>query len=170
VITNGPFAIAARGLCLAMLAVVWLGAASCGGTKASNAVKVSGVVTLEGVPLEGAKVTYYPSSGDAPPFGVTDNKGRFELTTFDLKTLKEIDGALPGEYKVTVEMPSPAGRSPLEEMEAAHMKGKTRGAQRAKEKEVAVLHANYTDASKTPLKQTVPPRGAVELKLTKSGT
>ena len=152
---------------LMVLLVVNLG---CGTNKPSNAIKVSGVVTLEGVPLEGAKVTYYSSSGDSPPFGVTDSKGRFELTTFDLKNLKEIDGALAGEYKVTVEMPPPPGRSPAEQMEAEHMKGRTKGAQKAKEKEVPVLHANYTDASKTPLKQTVPPRGAVELKLTKSGT
>jgi hypothetical protein len=151
---------------LALLAVVWLGAASGCGTKASDGVKVSGVVTLEGAPVERAKVTYNSSSGNAPAIGVTDSKGRFELTTFDMKTLKSIDGALPGEYKVTVEVQAPPGRSPLEQMEADHMKGKTRGAQKAN----SVLHDNYTDASKTPLKQTVPPQGAVELKLTKSGT
>jgi len=171
VITNG-FAILARSLGLATLAVVWLGASSGCGTKASNFVKVPGVVTLEGIPLEGAKVTYYPSSGDAPSLGVTDSRGRFELSTFEMKTLKSTDGALPGEYKVTVEMPSPAGRNPnsAEEMEAEHMKGRARPKGAGKEKEAKILHANYGDVSKTPLKQLVPPQGAVELKLTKSGT
>jgi hypothetical protein len=170
VITNGSFATIARNLCLATLAIVWLGASSGCGTKASNFVKVSGLVTLEGAPIEGAKVTYYPSSGDAPSLGVTDAKGKFELSTFDMKTLKSTDGALPGEYKVTVEMPSPAGRSPADAMEGEHMKGRARPTPAGKEKEAKVLHANYADVSKTPLKQVVPPQGAVELKLTKSGT
>jgi hypothetical protein len=156
------------------LTFVLLGAAcGCGGPNASPSIKVSGVVTLEGVPLEGAKVTYNSSSGNAPAIGVTDSKGRFELTTFDMKTLKSTDGALPGEYKVTVEIPVPAGRNPnsAEEMEAGHMKGRVKpDAQKAKEKEAKVLHANYADVSKTPLTQVVPPQGALELKLTKSGT
>jgi hypothetical protein len=169
--TSGSFVILARSLGLVTLAVVWLGASFGCGTKASNFVKISGVVTLEGVPLEGAKVTYYPSSGEGPSLGVTDARGRFELSTFDMKTRKSMDGALPGDYKVTVEMPSPGGgRNPAEAMEAEHMKGRARPKAAGKEKEATVLHANYTDVSKTPLKQLVPPQGAVELKLTKSGT
>lgn len=143
------------------------------GPKASPLTKVSGVVTLEGVPVEGAKVTYVSSSGNAPAMGVTDPKGKFELTTFDMKTLKSTDGALPGEYKVTVEIPVPAGRNPssAEAMEAGHWKGKLKpNTPKAKEREVKVLHENYADVSKTPLKQVVPPEGPVEIKLTKNGT
>jgi hypothetical protein len=162
-------AVPLRSLGLTVLGVVWLGVLCGCGTKPSNAIKVSGLVTLDGAPVEGAKVTYYPLSGDAPPFGVTDAKGHFELCTFDIKTVKSIDGALPGEYKVTVEIPAPTGRSPIQDMEAEHTKGRAKpSAQKAKE--VKVLHANYADISKTPLTQTVPPQGAVELKLTKSGT
>jgi hypothetical protein len=154
-----------------MLAVVLLGTASGCGTKASNYVKVSGLVTLEGAPLEGAKVTYYPSSGDAPSLGITNSAGRFELSTFDLKTVKSFDGALPGEYKVTVEMPMPpsGGRNPGQSLEAGRDREKMPPAQR-KAQEPKVLHANYGDVSKTPLKQVVPPQGPVELKLTKGGT
>jgi hypothetical protein len=101
--------------------------------------------------------------------GVTDQRGKFELSTFDMKTLKAMDGALPGEYKVTVEMPTPAGRNPnsAQAMEAEHMKS---GARAAASKGGKILHANYADVSKTPLTQVVPPQGAVELKLTKNGT
>jgi len=161
----------APSVCWATLAVVLLGAASGCGSKANPFVKVSGIVTLEGVPLAGAKVTYYPSSGDAPPFGVTDSGGRFELTTFDLKARKSTDGALPSEYKVTVEIPSPGGRNPNspEGLEAAHMSRPKAAAQKGGG-DAKVLHANYTDVSKTPLRQMVPPEGPVELKLTKSGT
>jgi hypothetical protein len=160
----------ARSLASATLAAALLAAAfGCGG-KASNAVKVSGRVTLDGAPLAGAKVTYYPSSGEAPPMGVSDASGRFELSTFDMKTLKSTEGALPGEYKVTVEIPTPSGRNPgdpEELLKAGHMAGKKAA---APPKAVKVLHANYADASTTPLKQVVPPSGAVELKLTKNGT
>jgi hypothetical protein len=153
-----------------MLAVIMLGAAPGCGTKSSNYVKVSGLVTLEGVPLEGAKVTYCPASGEAPAMDVTNSAGRFNLKTFDLKTVKSSDGALPGEYKVTVEIPNPTGRTP-DNPEAAlqsmHMKRTVAPAQK---KEPKVLHPNYGDLSKTPLKQTVPPQGPVELKLMKDGT
>jgi hypothetical protein len=160
-------------LCWATLAIVLLGAASGCSSKATNFVKVSGIVTLEGVPLEGAKVTYYPASGDAPALGVTNRAGRFELSTFDLKTVKSSDGALPGEYKVTVELPSSGGRNPggPESLEVGHIereKAMAKGGGKATD--AKVLHANYGDVSKTPLKQVVPPQGAVELKLTKSGT
>ena len=170
---EAAFARRARSARLGTLALMLLGAACGCGSKASPTIKVSGVVTLEGVPLEGAKVTYISSSGNAPAMGVTDSKGKFDLTTFDMKTLKSTDGALPGEYKVTVEIPVPAGRNPNspEAMEAGHMKGKVKPfAQKAQEKEAKVLHANYADTSKTPLTQVVPPQGPVELKLSKNGT
>jgi hypothetical protein len=144
------------------------------GTNASNTVKVSGIVTLDGVPLAGAKVTYYPSSREAPPTGFTDSAGKFTLSTFDLKTLQSTDGALPGEYKVTVEMmPAPAGRNPAggDGLKAGHMPKPKPSAKHDKSNPAeAKLPANYADVTKTPLQQVVPPQGPVELKLTKSGT
>ena len=58
-------------------------------------------------------------------------------------------------------------------MEAEHTKGRARpvaskGGGNAPE--AKVLHVNYADVSKTPLRQVVPPQGPVELKLTKNGT
>jgi hypothetical protein len=153
-------------------AVALLGVALGCGTKASNAVKVSGIVTLDGMPLAGAKVTYYPSSGEAPPVGFTDSAGRFTLSTFDLKTLQSTDGALSGEYKVTVEMiPAAAGRNPAggDGLKAGHMRRPNPKQERSSPLEPKLVPANYTDVSKTPLKQVVPPQGPVELKLTKSG-
>ena len=157
----------------ATLAVVLL-AASCGcGTQANKAVKVSGLVTLDGVPLEGAKVTFYPASGESPPMGISNRAGKFELLTFDLKTRTSTEGALPGEYKVTVKMPTSGGRNPgesnAEGLKVGHMpRPKTKEGRGPSEPKI--LHANYADVTKTPLKQVVPPQGPVELKLTKSGT
>jgi hypothetical protein len=146
------------------------------GTQANKAVKVSGIVTLDGEPLVGAKVTFYPASGEAPPMGITDRAGRFQLSTFDLKTRTSTEGALPGEYKVTVMLPRPAGRNPGssggEDLKTGHMrKPKPAGKKGAvPPSEPKVLHANYADMAKTPLTQVVPPQGRVELKLTKNGT
>lgn len=161
-------------LCWVTLAIVLLGISAGCSSKPSNLVKVSGIVTLDGAPLDGAKVTFYPSSGDAPPSAVTDSAGRFQLETFDMKTLKSSEGAAPGEYKVTVEIPTPAARNPDNPeaaLQAMHMKrGGPAAPKAAPPKEAKVVHPNYTDVSKTPLKQVVPPQGPVELKLTKNGT
>jgi hypothetical protein len=78
--------------------ILLLAAAGCGGKY--TPVPVSGVVTLDGKPVEGAVVTFY-AIGDAKEGrqaqGETDKNGAFSLTT-----LKEGDGALPGEYKVVI--------------------------------------------------------------------
>lgn len=59
---------------------------------------VSGVVTLDGTPVEGAQVALNPEDPTGQgAFGRTDAEGRYELTTFETA-----DGAVPGNYIVTV--------------------------------------------------------------------
>lgn len=58
-------------------------------------------VTYRGAPVEGATVTLHPLSPDGKAaFGRTDAQGRATLGTFDSG-----DGAIPGEYLVTVVKP-----------------------------------------------------------------
>jgi hypothetical protein len=106
--------------------------------------------------------------------GFTDSEGRFQLSTFVLSARESVDGAIPGEYKVTVEMipAAPAGRNPggPEGLKAGHMQKPKPSAKQGSPPESKVLPSIYTDLAKTPLKQVVPPPGPVELKLTKSGT
>src|SRR5262249_39083032 len=62
-------------------------------------VAVTGPLTLDGQPMEGAIVTFVPANpgkGEIA-YGTTDKDGAFRLTTS-----KPNDGAVPGEYKVTV--------------------------------------------------------------------
>lgn len=83
-------------------------------------VPVTGIVTLGGTPVEGASVTFHSPAGqdaDRPSaVGQTDAEGRFDLTTFVPQ-----DGAVPGEYGVTitkydVAVAAPAGgENPSEE-------------------------------------------------------
>jgi len=58
--------------------------------------KVTGRVTLNGQPLANAAVTFVPETG-RPAMGVTDEEGRYVVTTFEKN-----DGALPGQYRVTI--------------------------------------------------------------------
>src|SRR5258708_5235562 len=89
-------------LCMAVLVAVVGG---CGGAKppALNTVPVTGTVTHNGQPLEGATVTFYPaeSMSGKSAGGTTDNAGKFTLKTLVGGTTMA-DGAMAGEYNVTV--------------------------------------------------------------------
>lgn len=87
---------------------------------------VFGRVLYDGRPAVGVQVTLIPT--DAPmvpqiprnPHGLTDDEGRFTLSTFD-----EGDGAAEGGYQVVLLWPSPADpeREGLEEEETDRLFG-----------------------------------------------
>ena len=60
-------------------------------------VRVEAEVTYNGVPVEGAHVTFAPAGDGQPAFGRTGADGKTLLSTFG-----ENDGALPGSYQVGV--------------------------------------------------------------------
>jgi hypothetical protein len=154
-----------------LLSAAVLAGAGCGG--GVKPVKVQGVVTLDGNVLSGATVTFAPlQQGGRPAGAVTGADGKFWLTTFNTG-----DGALPGEYKVTVrlEQGDPQGqvRDPakLEEKDAAAFfarhspKGKAAAAAARKKAPRSPVPAIYGDPTKTPLQEVVPTRGPVQLEL-----
>ncbi len=58
----------------------------------------SGVVTLNGKPLENARVNFYPKESSSRfSYGTTDAEGRFKLSTFGVN-----DGAIIGAHTVTI--------------------------------------------------------------------
>jgi hypothetical protein len=67
----------------------------CGGEM--KVAPVSGIVTLDGKPLDRASVVFKPEEGGRPSFGVTDSKGRFSLAY----SMNE-DGAEVGPCTVTI--------------------------------------------------------------------
>jgi hypothetical protein len=73
-----------------------------------DAVPVSGVVTLDGQPLEHATVTFAPkkTEGSAASVGTTDAAGKFELYVVrpGVDPNNPLKGAIPGEYTVTVSL------------------------------------------------------------------
>jgi hypothetical protein len=78
-------------VCLAALALP-----GCGDGDGPTLAPVSGTVTYQGKPVEGAQVTF--STAGAPlASATTDNQGRFQLTT-----RSSGDGAAIGKHKVSV--------------------------------------------------------------------
>ena len=67
------------------------------GPKGPETIRVTGFVTLDGQPVEGATVAFFPEGGERPARGVTDASGNFALMTFTAG-----DGALLGNHRVTV--------------------------------------------------------------------
>lgn len=79
-------------ICLVMLATI-----GCGGSSRPKMAKVSGTVTLDGKPLEGAQVVFIADGAPRNATGTTDAAGKFTLTTFEAN-----DGAVLGEHSITV--------------------------------------------------------------------
>ncbi len=79
------------------LFIALLMVSGCGGDSGTATVKVKGVVMAGGKAVEGAVITFYSKTGGEAASGRTDAEGKFQLTT-----RKPNDGAVPGDYVVTV--------------------------------------------------------------------
>jgi len=110
------------------------------------------VKTKDGRPCDNALVVFHPLDtgrlNDAKPVAKTDGEGRFVLRTFS-----EDEGALPGEYAVTVSWPSKNAKASKLSISG---EGETVGTEQ--------LKGGFGDPSK-PLKATIPNKGAPEISL-----
>jgi len=68
--------------------------AGCGGS--NNAATVQGVVTLDGVPVSAASISFVPSGGGTQAYAMSDESGNYEAYT------GREPGLTPGQYRVTV--------------------------------------------------------------------
>jgi hypothetical protein len=95
-------AVSCVALSVVCLVSLWI-LPGCGGasrpTNRPETVPASGTVTYQGKPVAGATVTFVADSPASARGAVarTDESGQFKLTTFDAG-----DGAIPGNYRVTV--------------------------------------------------------------------
>jgi hypothetical protein len=88
----------ARPLVVAVFLPVLIG--GCSGRAPSGMFPVKGTVMVDGKPAQYARVSLTPidkNDGRLPSGGTVDEDGEFRLTT-----LKQFDGAEPGEYWVTI--------------------------------------------------------------------
>jgi hypothetical protein len=99
----------------------------CGGEKVPATYAVTGNVTFEGKPLEGADVVLVPTNPTDPAAksagAVTDSQGNFSVKTYWAAD-RQLDGALPGDYGIAVtkleKRDVPPDKKP-EEVMALHM-------------------------------------------------
>jgi hypothetical protein len=93
--TDVLFAVCRTALAIAIFVCV---AGGCGPKDTRvRRVPASGIVLYKGEPVADADVVLESGGSTPAAAGKTDSAGRFRLTTFDTN-----DGAVPGEYKVTV--------------------------------------------------------------------
>lgn len=96
------------------IAVYWLSSSVMSTRSLPDLGKVSGVVTLDGVAMRGAMVTFQPVASEEPgtrlssSVGRTDEEGRFTLTY-----VKDVPGAVVGEHKVFIQAPLATGKETL---------------------------------------------------------
>jgi hypothetical protein len=131
--------------------------AGCGG--GPRPVKVSGTVTLNGQPVEGAMVQFVPVKDDGrPATGITNADGGFSLTT-----VENLDGAMPGTYKVVITYRPPVETGPAQSTEQGMRAAMKVQAQQKKVKPKYVIPPAYSDPARTPVAQTVPAAGPVKI-------
>ena len=119
---------------------------------APGPVATKGIVkTKSGRPCDNALVVFHPLGkdrlNDPKPVGKTDSKGSFVLTTF-----AENDGALPGDYAITVVW---LGQEAKSSKLSVTGEGGAAGADQLKGK--------FGNPSKPLLKATVPSKGGTDL-------
>jgi hypothetical protein len=120
-------------------------------------VAVRGVVkTKSGQPCDGALVVFHPQAkdrlNDPKPVATTDSSGNFSLTTF-----AENDGAVPGDYGVTIVWPAKSGQSELSLSGEGSSGGKDQ------------LNGRYGDPRSPQIQVTVPASGKSDLALEVDG-
>lgn len=137
-------------VCVVMVA----GLVGCDGGGGAGTATVSGTVTYNGSPVEGASVVFAPTdSSGKTAAGTTDAQGNFTLTTVEAG-----DGAVPGAYGVTVTKleggAAPGETLTEEEAYARHFPGSgTAAAQPAEVKDL--LPPKYKTAATSELTATV---------------
>ena len=126
--------------------------------------------TYDDKPLGGATIQFAPlDTRGQPAVGVSNSHGVFHLSTF-----MPDDGALPGDYKVTVrkekgDQASDTVTAPANKMEAFNLyvkKAKEIVKEQYNAKAWTLIPLIYADGEKTPLRcQVPPPDGKVTLPL-----
>jgi hypothetical protein len=126
--------------------------AGCSGPSHPATAPVSGVVTYKGSSVDEAVVVFASPAGGRPATAITDGQGKFRLSTF-----AEYDGAMPGNYKVTVNKTTKDTSPPKsqEELNAEFERQQQTGQAPPPPVVQFLVPEKYLTAEKTPLEFTV---------------
>lgn len=120
------------------------------GVNRPQVVPVTGKVTWQGKPVQGATVVFFAPSSPRAARGETDAQGQFKLTTFNSN-----DGAVPGEHTITITKVKQAAPTPpinLDNPGEAYTKAMTEAANAKIDNE---LPSRYADPAQSGLVRTV---------------
>ncbi|MFN0055646.1 MAG: carboxypeptidase-like regulatory domain-containing protein [Planctomycetales bacterium] len=139
--------------CLSLLLVALVMGCNSGAKpppKIGTLIPVTGTVTLDGVALADATVTFHPesASGFQGSFARTDAQGKYEMES-PVGNNKRQKGAIPGKYKVTVSRLLKPDGTPHTDDKVAPMNV---GASES-------IAMKYADAGQTQLMYDVPSNG-----------
>jgi hypothetical protein len=140
-------------LCLAALVVILAGCAEPEPADRLARVPATATVTYNGSPVDGATVTFYPAGESGKgAFGRTDSSGKAILGTYESQ-----DGAVPGEYTVTVFKTEGATSGVVGDAEESDVPDdEGEGAEEAEGSEAGgTLPAKYADMTTSDLNATV---------------
>ncbi|MDR3182155.1 MAG: carboxypeptidase-like regulatory domain-containing protein [Planctomycetaceae bacterium] len=145
------------------LLVVTLAASGCGQRGLKGLVKVSGTITLNGQPFEGASILFLPQTPDTrSASALSDAGGNFQITT-----LQSNDGVQPGDYLISVSKVRLEGGTPYEELLALGRAGRENEIK--KPTRIESVPEKYLKAETSGLKITVKPGRNDKLVLTLEG-
>jgi len=121
-------------------------------------IPVSGTVTYKGQPVEGATVVFVPNlpQGKAAS-GKTDSNGAFAMTTFESE-----DGAVAGDYKVTVTKIKPGTGGAVADVESDEYVDPAMAGEKKPSGPEHLLPEKYSKADSSGLTATVPSSGEVK--------
>ena len=143
---------------------------------------VTGTVTLDGQPLDGAQVIFSPDgAGGQVATGLSGSNGKFRMGTY-----KPADGVRPGKYRVTItktaeaSTPTPSFGDAMAKKFAAKSEGERKDAGKEVSQDVKEMRAEkkaaarkrrptppvYQDPNKTPLRADVPAQLEYKFELT----
>lgn len=130
----------------------------------SKLVPVTGSISLDGAPLAGVLVTYFPETGAADAeiaFGFTDETGNYTLhSQVAGHSPEESQGAVPANYRVYI--------TKLVMPDGAPVEGEITDAEAEEKGAKQLLPAKYSSPTATKLKATVKPSATTnDFKLTK---
>jgi hypothetical protein len=134
-----------RFVAIGLVAVAMVGCAK--GPAGPKTVPAKGTVKYNGVPVEGATVSFLGDGKIAPAMAITDSAGGFVLTTTRVN-----DGAVPGTHRVTVSKIIGAAKSSTGSMS---MESAAKAAAEPPAKPMSMLPEAYSKAETSGLTFTV---------------
>jgi hypothetical protein len=140
----------------------------CGSSDLPNTVPVTGTVTMDGTPVDGATVNFLSEQGSIVSGGTTDASGKFSLTT--TVGSQSVPGAVVGSHGVAVVKTESSGQemadpNDLEATKAMMEKMTTNPAVTSEFKAKYVIPQKYNNPAQSQIKAQVTEAGPNDIKI-----